>query len=204
MEPKKAVYIGPNKALQGEIVTLRPHPREANYVLYTRGGSKFEFPDRASHYRILSDATSPAPEIDVTPAPERMVYQGINSELHGKTALVQPANNPSLVRAQFEDSTLDGWATRWNVMSRASFKPLDPYIEPDAWPWVLAGIGVSDMPAEPVPTDPVRKVHRLGRLFDDIPARTPVNHGPAPVAMMRVLDGEGWSAAVLVRGEDKW
>jgi hypothetical protein len=38
-------------------------------------------------------------------------------------------------------------------------------------------------------------------LFDDVQQRTPVNHGAAPVSMMRVFDGEGWDAAVLVRGE---
>jgi hypothetical protein len=85
--------------------------------------------------------------------------------------------------------------------ARLSARRPDPHIEPDTWPWALAGIGVSDMPPTPVPTEPARKVHRMGRLFDDAPKRTPVNHGPAPTSMMRVLDGEQWDAAVLVRGE---
>jgi hypothetical protein len=226
MTETKAVNIGPNEERHGEIVTMRPHPREANYVLYTRGGSKFEFPDRASHYRILSDVTNLAPEIDDTPAEEHMVYCdcGEDSILYGQTALVRPTGKPEFVDVLFDDPDLGAWAHCWRRLPRNAFRPLgfagsgddpdpssvadtwpwvidDPHIADETWPWALAGIGVSDMPPAPTPTKPARKVHRLGRLFDDVQQRTPVNHGPAPVSMMRVMDGEQWDAAVLVRSE---
>jgi hypothetical protein len=70
----------------------------------------------------------------------------------------------------------------------------------DTWPWAIEDIS---MPPAPTPTKPARKVHRLGRLFDDVQQRTPVDHGPAPASMMRVMDGEGWDAACVMRGEEE-
>ena len=224
---QKAVYIGPNKSRQGETVTLRPHPREATYVLYTRGGSKFEFPDRAIqfefpdraiHYRIIGEDTNAAPEIDDTPAMEHMVYRGKHKSLYGKTALVRPNDDSKFLTVQFDDRHLGIWSHGWHRMVRSAFRPLgsvdlsqpSSYVSvgleggpdlssvADTRPWAIDDISV---PPVPTPTKPVRKVHRMGRLFDDAPVRTPVNHGPAPVSMMRVMDGEQWGAAVLVRGE---
>ena len=208
---QKAVYIGPCQERHGDIVTLRPHPQAAGLVLCMREKACFEFTDRASNYRILSDVTSPAPATRDTPDSERMVYVGQNRALFSKTAIVRPHPiYPLYLLARFDDVNARRALGEWADMPSALFSPIgigygpdlsqpDPHIEPDAWPWLLAGIGLSGMPAESAPTEPARKVHRLGRLFDDAPARTPVNHGPAPTSMMRVLDGEQWGAAVLVR-----
>jgi hypothetical protein len=235
---QKAVYEGPNKGRQGEIVTLWPDENHPDWVIVKRPNPPFKARDEAKYYRPLSDVTSLAPEIDDTPAEERMVYRGKYRSLYNKTALVRPTDDPEFADAQFDDQRLGAWSCGWHRLARKVFHPLDiadqfqhspyasagigdregpmwtpsaadawpwviddPYIEPDTWPWLLAGIGLSDMPPAPAPTKPARKVHRLGRLFDDAPARTPVNHGPAPASMMRVMDGAQWDAAVLVRGE---
>jgi hypothetical protein len=137
------------------------------------------------------------------PALERMAYCGSSKRYYGAIALCRP--HPVLqdcVLAQFEDAKLDPYRA-WHLLSQSLFRPLGSTNLPQPSPYASAGIGVSDLPPTPVPTKPARKVHRLGRLFDDAPKRTPVNHGPAPASMMRVMDGEQWSAAASLRGEEE-